>query len=263
LSDFIHFDSHWREALIASGLDRAQAFFAHPQIKIWRDVGDRQNGVFRLDLPGESAIRLHIKRDARPVAEPLALEARGIELLRQAGIPTCTPVAHGRITDGRTFIATIDLAGFRAVDAALRSREMTLDSIWLATARLTARLHSAELHHRDLYLNHFFCCPHAINGVQSSDQLYLIDAARVRHLPRWFTTRWIVKDVAQLFYSATEFALTVCQRQSWIEVYESLASVKLQSCENRILAKIESIRRHDGRLRRREPNRNLPLPEIM
>ncbi len=61
-------------------------------------------------------------------------------------------------------------------------------------------LHNGGLHHRDLYLCHFL----GRRDENPQADLRLIDAARVRPLPGPLTRRrWIVKDLAQFWYSTT------------------------------------------------------------
>lgn len=62
-------------------------------------------------------------------------------------------------------------------------------------AHLTARMHGAGLHHQDFYLGHWLL------QRGPSPQLFLIDLGRVRQTTR-LSRRWIVKDLAQLNFSA-------------------------------------------------------------
>ena len=65
-------------------------------------------------------------------------------------------------------------------------------------------LHDEDLHHRDLYLCHFFANP------GDPRDLRLIDAGRVKRLPGWpLRQRWIVKDLAEFWYSTLGLAVTV------------------------------------------------------
>src|SRR5207302_4714741 len=83
------------------------------------------------------------------------------------------------------------------------------------TADLAAQLHRAGLHHRDLYLCHFMA---KISGEEID--IKLIDPARVRRLPGMLTRRrWIIKDVAQFWYSTLSLAITDAQRDAWLARY--------------------------------------------
>lgn len=63
-------------------------------------------------------------------------------------------------------------------------------------AQTTRKMHQAGLHHQDYYLGHLLL-PHSV-----TDRIYVIDLGRVRkQVP--LARRWIIKDLAQLNYSAT------------------------------------------------------------
>ena len=67
----------------------------------------------------------------------------------------------------------------------------------LAVAEIVRRLHEAGYNHRDLY-----CCHFLIHESAAGEfDIRLIDLQRVQRR-RWFRRRWIVKDLAQLAYSA-------------------------------------------------------------
>jgi tRNA A-37 threonylcarbamoyl transferase component Bud32 len=69
---------------------------------------------------------------------------------------------------------------------------------------LMRRLHQAGFTHMDLYLNHFFVSETA----EGDKELFLIDLQRVAR--RWaFKSRWLVKDLAALLYSARRLPLTL------------------------------------------------------
>ncbi len=252
----------YRAMLETFGLTTAKAFFSDGRFRVWRDVHDRQNATFDEAYAGRQ-IRLHLKRDSKRVREPLALEARGIVLLDSAGIPTARRVAHGRLADGRSFIVTEQLYRHRAADMLLNEQPDLLRPILSATAEIAARLHAAGLHHRDLYLNHFFV------DVEAPTRLCLIDTARVRALPRFFSSRWIVKDLAQFFYSVSKYEILDGELvDPWLDRYLIGRSIDPSERERSRLwhpvsRKMASIERRDRRVRRREPGRNKPIDDEM
>lgn len=251
MSESLHVNPTYRAALDRTGLRTAQDFFTHSSIQIFRDVHDRQNGTLELD-----GFRIYLKRDAKKLSEPMLLEARGIKLLQHANISTLEIVAHGSLDDGRTFVATRELLGYRPADMLLRDHEIDFDSILFPTSELSAKLHNTNLHHRDLYLNHFF--------VNKNDptNLKLIDAARVRQIPRFFRRRWVVKDLAQFFYSTRRFNVDAKQLRAWLERYVELTRIEsVDRLQRSINTKADWIARHDRSLNRREPNRNVSIPE--
>jgi hypothetical protein len=226
------------------GLD-ADAIFERPDIKPWRTLPDRENCI--LDALGK---RLHIKRFKTSGATD---EVRGIEFLERAGIPTVPLVGWGTMSDGRSFIVTLDLAGYRDSEKMVQAGAPFADLLE-PTADLAAKLHDAGLHHRDLYLCHFF----ARGGAPL--ELALIDAARVKPLPTWFRQRWIVKDLAQFWYSTSGLAVTAEQRDAWLARYANRRGISSTARLRRaIVRKSDWIARHDRSLRQKQPARNVSL----
>ncbi|HEY8667550.1 MAG TPA: lipopolysaccharide kinase InaA family protein, partial [Tepidisphaeraceae bacterium] len=178
------------------GLD-AEAVFTHPAIRVWRKITERENCTLDATLADGRAIQLHIKRyqPERGFTTPADDEARGIQALQVERIPTVPLVGWGKLLDGRSFVITEDLTDYAPADK-LVAGGMEFEKILLPTADLAAKLHRVGLHHRDLYLCHFF-----VKQQGETVELALIDAARVRRLPGWpMRSRWIVKDLAQFIY---------------------------------------------------------------
>jgi Lipopolysaccharide kinase (Kdo/WaaP) family len=229
-----------------------EMIFTDPAIKPWRNLSDRQNCTWEIALP-DGPIRLHVKRFPRMSgASPAQLEAEGYRLLRERGIPTALVAAWGNLEDGRSFIVTENLSGFSPADKLVQEGS-PFDLLLAPTAELAARLHRAELHHRDLYLCHFMA---------GAAEIRLIDAARVRPLPGVLTRRrWIVKDLSQFWYSTLALTISDAQRLLWLKHYCAEAKIgDWQSLMKSIQRKSASIASHDARLRRREPFRNISIP---
>jgi hypothetical protein len=238
------------------GLD-AQTAFDHPDIRVWRELPDRENATLEARLADGRSIRLHVKRypPSADRAKPAEQEARGIQLLERAGIATVPLVAWGNDETGRSFLITEELADQRPLDK-LIAQGLTFDRILKPTADLAARLHNARLHHRDLYLCHFFA---RFDNPDSPPSL--IDAARVRPLPRIFAQRWIVKDLAQFRYSAMQLAVPEDRLDAWLADYARNRGIRnLRSLRRRVGRKAAWIARHDARLTRRQPGRNISIP---
>ena len=154
------------------GLD-AERVFDHPEIVAWRKLPDRENCTLDAEIDGKP-IRLHVKR--YPTSTTAAEEEReAIGMLEQAGIATVPLVGWGRLKGGRSFIITEDLAGYRDAEKLVQSGT-PFETLLNATADLAAKLHKSDLHHRDLYLCHFFAKEDHPGAIR------LIDAARVRRL---------------------------------------------------------------------------------
>jgi hypothetical protein len=239
---------------------KAEDVFTNPAIKSWRKLADRENCVWDIHVPGSRGLRFHVKRFAPHTLakDPARLEAAGYMALRSHGIPTAAVVAWGR-HHRRGFIITQDLTGFRPADKLVEAGT-PFERLLIPTAELAAALHSAGLHHRDLYLCHFL----ARCGERGDVQLCLVDAARVRPLPGPLTRRrWIVKDLAQFRYSTLVLPVSETQRQRWLEHYASRTHCpRLDALHKSIVRKCDAIAAHDRKLRLSQPGRNVSIPEF-
>ena len=258
-----------------AGLVDGPSVFEHPAIRVWRTITERENAV--LDLPldgaterdgggekragGGAGLRFHVKRDRRRVRQgPAAAEAAGIRTLAAAGIPTTPLAAYGRLSDGRTFVITADLTGYDDAEQLVR-RGMPFERLLRPTADLAARLHNGRLHHRDLYLCHFFATPSSDPSAAGDvADVRLIDAARVKRLPRWFATRWVVKDLAQFVYSARQAGVGPNQLKAWLVRYAGQRGLgAADGLFGRVFRKAGVIARHDAALRRKQPGRGVSI----
>jgi hypothetical protein len=252
-----HASPQYQPLLRAVGLD-AQAVFTHPQIRVWRTLDDRENCTLDGYWADGRAVRLHIKRyaPARGFTTPADDEAAGIRALISEEIPTAPLVGWGKILDGRSFVITEDLTGFRPADR-MAQEGLTFSKLLEPTADLAAKLHSAGLHHRDLYLCHFF-----VNPESEPLELKLIDAARVRRLPGWpMRNRWIVKDLAQFWYSAQRLSVNQSELLRWLERYAAQRKISAAApLHSAIQRKVRWIAQHDAKLNRKQPTRNISIP---
>ena len=232
--------------------------FDDPRVIVWRKLKDRENCTADVKAADGRAVRLHIKRFPVKWAGTAEDEANGLEILEKAGIPCAPLVAWGIAADGRGFVITEDLAGFAPADKLIQGG-LEFDRLLKPTAQLAANLHSAELHHRDLYLCHFF-----VRVDASAIDVRLIDAARVRKLAGWpRRKRWIVKDLAQFWYSTMQLKLPDETRREWLGEYSRMPATMdaVETLQPAIEAKVRSIAAHDKKLNQREPTRHVSLGE--
>jgi heptose I phosphotransferase len=162
-----------------------------------------------------------------------------------AGLPTMTPVACGQsgsnsflITEAIencTKLSELESAGDSGVSRTVLER----------VARLTRSMHGAGLHHQDYYLGHLLLPNAAATGETPVDRIYVIDLGRVRQ-QKPLSKRWIVKDLAQLNYSAREASNT--DRLRFLREYLGhKISRDDRSLIASIAAKTSSIARHSER----------------
>ena len=220
--------------------------FSDPRVRVWRTLPDRENATFDVD-----GVRLHVKRYPAGVATAAA-EAAGHALLVAAGIPTAPLVLHGSQPDGRTAVAFADLAGYTPADKFIAAGH-PFEPLLAPTADLAAALHAAVLHHRDLYLCHFMVRPDPLD-------VQLIDVARVARMANPLTRRrWVVKDLAQFWFSTTRLSITDDERRRWLDRYCDRTGARRRLVDA-VRRKAAAIGRHDARLNRRQPTRNVSIP---
>lgn len=176
-------------------------------------------------------------------------EWEAIRLLRAHGFKTAEPVAFGQERRGgivtRSLLMTAEIP--RATPAhelwpnlPAQERRALLERL----AEWTARFHGAGFAHKDLYLSHFFVAPGAEGG---APELFCIDLQRLIR-PRWLRTRWLVKDLAQLAYSAR---LVGARRTELLHFYKhGFRRARLDAADRRF---IRRVWRRVRRLERRQP----------
>jgi len=130
-------------------------------------------------------------------------EWQAIRDFHDCDLPTMTPVMLGEQGD-RSFLITDALTGCQklsdprfglAESPPLQSQSpISSDELAGQVAQLTRRMHQHGLHHQDYYLGHLM-------RQERDGQLFVIDLGRARRL-RKLSRHWIVKDLAQLNYSA-------------------------------------------------------------
>ncbi|MGD9648979.1 MAG: lipopolysaccharide kinase InaA family protein [Pirellulales bacterium] len=118
------------------------------------------------------------------------------------GLPTMTPVMFGQ-ADRRSFVITQALEGYVKLTEWIDARCPSPDAAGAAyrtaidkLAPITRTMHNAGVHHQDYYLCHVL-----VPESSGPPDLHIIDLGRAR-VRRRLTTRWRVKDLAQLDYSA-------------------------------------------------------------
>ncbi|MBC7785508.1 MAG: hypothetical protein H7144_16870 [Burkholderiales bacterium] len=246
-------EAKYADLLRSVGLIDGMSVFEHPDIEVWRSITERENCV--LD---HAKGRLHIKRD-KPGHRGVNSEVEGLKLLQQAGIKTVPIVASGMAHDGRGFFISDDLAGYEDSEK-LVAGGLSFDRLLLSTAQLAARLHRAGLHHRDLYLCHFYARAElSVEELAESEvDIVLMDAGRVAKLPWLLPKRWIVKDLAQFIYSTQALPVSDAERGRWLSAYAEARGIAM-TLRGAIDAKVRQIAVHDAALRRRDPTRNVAI----
>jgi len=219
-----------------------------PDRENWRlELGEaeRQRVFYLKKHRGGSLLeRVRLWFGPRRARTPGRTEAENVAALKRAGIESMRVVAFGeRMARGvsESFFMTEELRGFAPLDdfvrwhfvpAAERTRfDGKLRGLALAVADVARRFHAAGFNHRD-----FYCCHLFIQELPDRDfAIRLIDLQRVEQR-RWFRRRWIVKDLAQLAYSAPRERITRSLRMAFIKRYLGIA--KLGAAEKRLIRRI-------------------------
>lgn len=140
----------------------------------------------------------------------------------EAGLPTMTPVAYGQ-SGGNSFLITEALENCTKLSELQTLSNRSADgvshridaahagpnrrSLVTRIAQVTQQMHDAGLHHQDYYLGHLLLPDRQASSESAHDRIYIIDLGRVRK-QQPLSQRWIVKDLAQLNYSAQQVSLT-------------------------------------------------------
>ena len=213
--------------LEASGLTTVKAFMDYEGGEVVkRAVIDRQTDRIHLEDYGAGFVGF-LKRHRRPrwseylkawlrLTRP-TLGARGewdaLWRFHEAGLPTMTPVAFGE-SDSGSFVLTESLEPGRKLSALATEPSLTASrrqQLVSEVAGLTRRMHDAGIHHQDFYLGHLLC-----RVGQPGEPVFVLDLGRARRLRR-LGRRWIVKDLAQLNYSAAN--LSAADRFRFLSAY--------------------------------------------
>jgi heptose I phosphotransferase len=156
------------------------------------------------------------------------------------GLPTMTPIALGE-RGGDSFLITAALEHCDKLSDWLQHNEAHRPEVRRSLAEelgaLARRMHQAGLHHQDFYLGHL------LRPQSPAGAIHVIDLGRVqRHRP-WFARRWIVKDLAQLNYSARE--VSAADRWRFLKAYlGGQVTARDKRLVQSILRKTRRIARH-------------------
>lgn len=243
----------WIDRRYQSALDRAdlrefEAVMSSSQGTLLRTLPDREN--WRLVLPNGSAegsTVAYLKRhrasslsgwlrrrfDAAAPISAGCQEAWNVMRLRRGGVASMDVIAFGekagRWGNVQSFLMTEAVPDAVPLDEFLRRRfgrshrpggacaaevRAHLAALVDATADVARRFHALGYNHRD-----FYCCHFLVKEPEAGRfQLHLIDLQRMQYRQR-LRHRWIVKDLAQLSYSAPASVVSATQRLRFLKRY--------------------------------------------
>jgi len=144
-------------------------------------------------------------------------EWRALQRLEELGVPTLKLTAYGArgLNPARmqSFLLTEELAPATSLEELCQAwpQQPPAFSFKLKLLRKLAQiartLHENNINHRDFYLCHFL-----FQGTETQFELYLIDLHRAG-LHQNLRSRWIIKDLAGLYFSSKDIGLN--QRDLW------------------------------------------------
>ncbi len=208
--------------------------------KIYRQVQGRR--TLQFNLQGNSYfLKLHYGVGWREIFKNLirlrmpivgaANEWLAIQRLQEIGIDTMTVVAFGRRgwnpAAQQSFIITRELENTVSLEdfcfdwnqnpPAFMMKKALIEKV----ASMARQMHRAGVCHRDYYLCHF----HLLSGSASQQdsenpKLFLIDLHRAL-IKKNLGRRWLIKDIAGLYFSSMETGLTVRDRLRFVRVYSN------------------------------------------
>jgi hypothetical protein len=196
-----------------------------------RVAEDRPRGLYLKKHHVRSwASRLRALLGIQPGPTPARIEAANVAALSAEGIAVMCLIAYGEKhhADGlqESFVITEELENYLEMHHYLRRRfaapaagrrracDHDLRRLIGEIARIVRRFHAAGYNHRDLYCCHFF----VKDTIPAEREIRLIDLQRVQRR-RWFRHRWIVKDLAQLAWSAPRSCIKNTHKMAFMREY--------------------------------------------
>ena len=234
------------EILRANQLDTFDALMNYSGGAIAKDVliertttritlvdGERRRG-FYIKRHRPSPLKEYVKPLLRLTWPILGARNEWDALLKfiAAEIPPMTPMALGEL--GRySFLVTEAIDGYAKLPAWLAQQPAAADlsPVIDRIAEIARRMHDAGLHHQDFYLGHLL-----IQDRGEEFDIRVIDLGRARGHAR-LSQRWIVKDLAQLEYSARHRSMR--ERIRFLRSYFG-STRRLDAAEKRLVRRIHS-----------------------
>jgi heptose I phosphotransferase len=210
----------WLDAVFAKHWQGLDPFVAarNLQGQVFRDIEQRQTLAFELDgrryfIKRHCGVKLReIFKNLLSLRLPVVSarnEYRAIRAMEQLGLLVPAAAAYGRRgwrpATLESFLVTHDVGPHESLEDHCRDWRSSPPSfrhkqeLLQAVADIARRMHDAGICHRDFYLCHFLLRP--------DGRLVVIDLHRALVKQR-LALRWIVKDIAGLWFSAMDAGLT-------------------------------------------------------
>jgi lipopolysaccharide core heptose(I) kinase len=272
----VWFDRRFQVPLRRAGLTGFEQIMARTDARCEKILEDREVWHLRVRAADDKSQGLYLKKHhvwswvgklrallgIRPAPTPAQIEAKNVAALSAQGIAVMRLIAYGeRLRSNglqESFVISEELENYSELHHYLRrryalsplgrrsDRDRDLMRLVGDIARIVRRLHEAGYNHRDLYCCHFFVQDKA----PAEREIRLIDLQRVQRR-RWFRRRWLVKDLAQLAWSAPSCCIKPTHKMAFIREYLGVA--KLSPADKRL---VRSVLLKQRRMERRLGNDN-------
>lgn len=259
-------DSQYWPALREANLGSFRQVMETTQGTCLRALKDRENWKLELHDPHQQPRAAYLKKHhvkdvgswlrakmgAQRTTTAGSVEARNVERLRRAGIPAMHVIAYGEKLHesglSESFVLTEELSGHTQLDHFLRDRfalrrpgprnqeSVDLRTLLYDVAVVARRFHVLGYNHRDFYCCHFFIR----EPEPGTFEVNLIDLQRVEHRRR-LRRRWVVKDLAQLSYSAPPEHISNTDQMAFAKRYFGVT--KLRPKDKRMIRAVLAKRR--------------------
>lgn len=173
------------------------------------------------------------------------------EILKNLGINTPKTIAFGAQWQGlfekRSFIITEKIPASHSLEEKMPNRFYDDRKNFIERlAAFISKFHKTGFRHRDLYLCHIFC--------STGGNFTLIDLSRV-FKPLIFSKRFLVKDLAQLYYSSPGSIVTKADRLRFYLSYTQKDKISLRDkiIIKKIKSKARQMAKHDRKHNRIPP----------
>ncbi|MGI1679672.1 MAG: lipopolysaccharide core heptose(I) kinase RfaP [Cellvibrionaceae bacterium] len=192
-----------------------------------------------------------------------ANEWEAINKLTELGVHTLDAVGYGirGVNPAKTesFLITKELTGTLSLAKYCEDWPknppsfVTKQRLIKSVATIAKKLHDNGMNHRDLYICHFLLRLDSID--QSNPILHLVDLHRAQNRQA-VPHRWLVKDVASIYFSAMDIGLTKRDVIRFMKIYFGDSPRKILK-EKRML--LNAIRARAEKLYRRDFKREAPV----
>jgi UDP-glucose:(heptosyl)LPS alpha-1,3-glucosyltransferase len=171
-------------------------------------------------------------------------EWNALQKLSSLGVPSLQPVAYGvrgkNPARQESFIITEELSDVVQLDHFLQSHSLSIQqkvSLIQKVAHIAREMHAAGINHRDFYLCHFMLKQPW--ELVSHPQVFIIDLHRAQIRPQ-VPERWLVKDLAGLYFSSMSLPISLRDRLRFLRFYYQRSLVDIFTQEKSFLSKVEA-----------------------